>query len=199
MAKFKPSEMDFFKFDFRQIPPKAGRLLIAQPSLTDPFFKRTVIYLVEHDDEGSMGFILNRKLAMSLNDLLNNFPNVEANVSVGGPVGSDTVNFIHTFGSTIPNTLDLGNGLYLNGDIDAVKALAIAGRLTRENFRIFIGYSGWGKDQLKREIDEDSWVVANFDSQLMAKGAYDSWYFAVQQLGSRFKAWTLYPENPALN
>lgn len=199
MASFKPSEMDFFKFDFRQIPLKAGRLLIAQPSLADPFFKRTVIYLAEHDSEGSMGFILNRKLAISLSDLLNNFPNVEANVSVGGPVGSDTVNFIHTFGNTIPNALDLGNGLYLNGDIDAVKALAIAGRLNHENFRIFIGYSGWGKGQLKKEIDEDSWVVANFDQQLMVKGAYDSWYFAVQQLGSRFRAWTLYPENPALN
>ncbi len=142
-------------------------MLIAQPSLTDPFFKRTVIYLVEHDDEGSMGFILNRKLAMSLNDLLNNFPNVEANVSVGGPVGSDTVNFIHTFGSTIPNTLDLGNGLYLNA-ILTLLGLGHCGRLTGK----ISGYSSvlrMGKDQLKREIGEDSWVVANFDSQLWRK------------------------------
>lgn len=62
MAKGKELDINLFDIKFKQIPPKAGRVLIAQPSLNDPFFKRTVIYLVEHDANGCMGFIVNRKI-----------------------------------------------------------------------------------------------------------------------------------------
>lgn len=199
MGSYKELGIDFFKFAFEQIPPRLGRLLIAQPELTDPFFKRTVIFLIEHNSNGSMGFILNRQLSLNLNDIIVGFPNIEANISVGGPVSPETINFLHTFGDVVPNSVHVCNGIYLNGDIDAIKGLAVASKLTKDNFRIFIGYAGWGQDQLSREMDEDSWVVTNFDPLLVLGGKYDSWYFSVQQLGNRFKPWTIYPENPSLN
>ena len=199
MATSKELGFDFFKFNFEQIPPKGGRLLIAQPELSDPFFKRTVIFLIDHDKNGSMGFIINRQLNLSLGDIISGFPDIDVNISVGGPVSSETINFLHTFGDVVPNSINVGNGLYLNGDIDAIKGLAIAGKLNKDNFRVFIGYAGWGARQLNKELKEDSWVVANLDSAQMMKGLYDNWYFTVQQLGKRFKAWTIYPENPSLN
>lgn len=191
--------IDYFNFDFKQLPLKPGRLLISQPSLLDPLFKRTVIYLVEHDENGSMGFVINRQLNINTSDLIGDFPDIPLNISVGGPVSADLISYIHTLGDIIPNSFDLGNGLYMNGDIEAVKGLAQTGRLTRSNFRLFIGYAGWGPGQLEKELEQSSWVVAGFDPFQVVKGTYDSWYFAVQQLGKRFKAWTLYPENPALN
>jgi len=199
MAKGKEIDINLFDIKFKQIPPKSGRVLIAQPSLNDPFFKRTVIYLVEHDANGCMGFIVNRKLNISLSDILVDFPDVDVNVSVGGPVSPETINFLHTFGDLIPNTYPLGNGIYMNGDINALKTLAIAGKVNAKNLRIFIGYSGWGPKQLENEIKEKSWVVANFPPADVMKGVYDNWYFAVQQLGEKFKVWTIYPENPSLN
>ncbi len=199
MSASKDLGFDFFKFSFEQIPPKGGRLLIAQPELTDPFFKRTVIFLIDHDKSGSMGFIINRQLNLSLSDIVSGFPDLDVNISVGGPVSSETINFLHTFGDVVPNAVPVGNGIYLNGDIDAIKGLAIANKLTKDNFRVFIGYAGWGAKQLSKELKEDSWVVANLDSVQMMKGLYDNWYFTVQQLGKKFKAWTIYPENPSLN
>lgn len=198
-ASRKNIDIDFFKFNIEQIPVKGGRLLLAQPTLVDPFFKRSVVLIVETDEKGAMGFILNRHLKIGLDELLPNFPSVDVIVSVGGPVGSEEVNFIHTLGNSIPNSYDLGNGLYMNGDVEALKSLAIAGKINNQNFRVFVGYSGWGEGQLQKEIEENSWVVAAFDSKLVVQGVYDNWYFAVQQLGNRFKAWSLYPENPALN
>lgn len=199
MAKGKEIDINLFDIKFKQIPPKSGRVLIAQPSLNDPFFKRTVIYLVEHDANGCMGFIVNRKLNISLSDILVDFPDVDVNVSVGGPVSPETINFLHTFGDLIPNSYPLGNGIYMNGDINALKSLAIASKVNAKNLRIFIGYSGWGPKQLENEIKEKSWVVANFAPADVMKGVYDNWYFAVQQLGEKFKVWTIYPENPSLN
>lgn len=199
MAKGKEIDINLFDIKFKQIPPKAGRVLIAQPSLNDPFFKRTVIYLIEHDPNGSMGFIVNRKLNISLSDILPDFPDVDVNVSVGGPVSPETINFLHTFGHKIPNTYPLGNGIFMNGDIEALKSLALSGQVNAKNLRIFIGYSGWGPKQLENEIKEDSWVVANFPQLDVIRGIYDNWYFAVQQLGDKFKVWTIYPENPTLN
>ncbi|MGE0077237.1 MAG: YqgE/AlgH family protein [Bacteroidales bacterium] len=190
---------DFFKFNFEHISPKGGRLLIAQPELADPFFKRAVIFLIDHDKNGSMGFIINRQLNLNVSDIIVGFPDVDVNISVGGPVSSETINFLHTFGDSVPNSVNIGNGIYLNGDIEAIKGLAMANKLSKSNFRVFIGYSGWGAKQLSKEIKEDSWVVANFDPKQVMKGVYDNWYFAVQQLGKQFKPWTIYPENPSLN
>jgi putative transcriptional regulator len=199
MASSKELGFDFFKFNFEQIPPKGGRLLIAQPELSDPLFKRSVIFLIDHDKNGSMGLIINRQINLSLSDILVGFPDIDVNISVGGPVSPETINFLHTFGDVVPNSMPVGNGIYLNGDIEAIKGLAIVNKLNKSNFRVFIGYSGWGAKQLSRELKEESWIVANLDPKQIMNGLYDNWYFTVQQLGKKFKSWTIYPENPSLN
>jgi putative transcriptional regulator len=65
---------------------KSGQLLVAEPFMLDPYFRRAVILLCEHHDEGSVGFILNKKTDMKVNDLINTFPTFDAEVFYGGPV-----------------------------------------------------------------------------------------------------------------
>lgn len=190
---------DYFKVDFKQIPPMAGRVLIAQPSLEDTIFRKTVIFLAEHNPQGVLGFILNRQVAVEFQGAVGELPLESANISVGGPVSSGSINFLHTLGDIIPGSHEVGGGVFMNGDFEVVRTLARAGKINRENFRVFVGYSGWDYSQLAKEIDENSWVVADYDPMHVMQGVYDSWFAAVQQLGTKFKSWTIVPDSPSYN
>src|SRR5574343_397479 len=95
--------------------PKKGHLLIAEPSiLGDVSFNRSVILLAEHNDEGSIGFILNKPLNYSINDLI---PEIDAAFKIynGGPVEQDNLYFIHNIPEIIPNSIEISNGIYWRG------------------------------------------------------------------------------------
>ena len=100
--------------------PEKGNLLIAEPSILGDFsFNRSVILLADHSEEGSIGFILNKPLEYTLNDLI---PEVSAeyNVYNGGPVEQDNLYFIHTSPDIIPNSIEISNGIYWGGDFSTV-------------------------------------------------------------------------------
>lgn len=195
----KEFNIDFFKVRFDRIAPMQGRVLIAEPALIDQYFKRSVVYLVEHNAKGTVGFVLNRMLDFHLPELMPDFPDLDTKISIGGPVNPSSIHFIHTLGDIIPDTVEVGNGIFWGGDFKYLKKLIIAGKVPPRKIRFFIGYSGWGEKQLEREIKEESWVVANLDPILVMTGSDSLWSKAVQQLGTKFKPWTLYPENPSLN
>jgi putative transcriptional regulator len=91
-----------------------GHLLIAEPSIIgDLSFNRSVILLADHNKEGSVGFILNKRLAYSLNDLV---PEIESDLKIynGGPVEQDNLYFIHNIPELIPNSIEISNGIFLN-------------------------------------------------------------------------------------
>src|SRR5436190_15983515 len=81
-----------------QHKPGRGRLLVSEPYLPDPYFRRTVVLLCEHNEEGSFGFVLNRHMDMAVNDLMENMPPIGARVSIGGPVQSGNLYYLHTLG-----------------------------------------------------------------------------------------------------
>ena len=96
--------------------PKKGHLLIAEPSiLGDVSFNRSVVLLAEHNDEGSIGFILNKPLSYTINDLI---PEIDASFKIynGGPVEQDNLYFIHNIPEVIPNSVEISNGIYWGGD-----------------------------------------------------------------------------------
>ena len=80
---------------YNKLQPESGRFLISEPFLADPNFKRTVILLTEHGEEGSVGFVLNRPTKLTINNVLEDFPDFDAPLHVGGPVQQDTLHFIH--------------------------------------------------------------------------------------------------------
>jgi len=190
---------DFFKVNYEKITPKEGRVLIAEPGLIDLNFKRSVVFLAEHNENGTIGFVLNRILNYNLTDLLPDFPDFKAQISLGGPVSPQSIHFIHTLGDIIPETTHVVDNIYWGGSFDSLKSLMIAKKISSKQILFFVGYSGWGKDQLEREITEGSWVVSSLNPIQIFGGGEDLWISTVRQLGKNFKPWTLYPEDPSMN
>lgn len=108
--------------------PSTGTLLIAEPFLKDPNFMRTVILLCEHQDEGSFGFVLNRELGSTLEDLLPDLTRLHIPVYYGGPVQPDTLHFLHAYPEGISGGLEVSEGVYW-GDFNQAMELLESGDL----------------------------------------------------------------------
>jgi putative transcriptional regulator len=181
------------------ILPSKGCLLVSEPFLADPHFERGVILLCEHSLEyGSFGFVLNRPTNLVVGDVveMSNFNEI---LYVGGPVEHHTLHFIHTL-SEIPNAILLKNGVYWGGDFDYVKSLAITDKLNPANSRFFVGYSGWGHEQLTQEIAAKSWVVTEMNLKNIFKSETNHlWRDILKNMGGKYKIFANYPKNPRHN
>ncbi|MEJ2585812.1 MAG: YqgE/AlgH family protein [Robiginitalea sp.] len=183
------------------LKPKKGKLLIAEPSLTgDVSFNRSVVLLAEHNDEGSVGFILNKPLNYSMNDLVEE---IEAPFPVynGGPVEQDNLYFIHKVPDLIPHSVEISDGIYWGGDFEVTVMLVNSGKIGQNEIRFFLGYSGWASLQLDQELDSKSWiVVANkYESDIIQQPANSFWRDKMMELGGQYLLWSNAPENPSLN
>jgi len=182
-----------------QIPEK-GCVLLSEPFLSDPFFKRTVILLCEHNEEGSFGFVLNNYIDVSLEEVIDQFPKWENVISIGGPVKNGNLFYLHSLGDLIPNSAKVMEGLYFGGDFDAVKASMISGEITEKQIRFFIGYSGWSAQQLEEEIKQQSWYITHVSSKvIMNTGDKDLWKSIMKKFGPKGKMIANLPEDPELN
>jgi putative transcriptional regulator len=183
------------------LKPKKGKLLIAEPSLTgDVSFNRSVVLLAEHNDEGSVGFILNKPLNYSMNDLVDEIE-IPFPVYNGGPVEQDNLYFIHKVPDLIPNSVEISDGIYWGGDFEITVTLVNSGKIGQKDIRFFLGYSGWASLQLDQELDSKSWiVVANeYESDIIQQPANSFWRDKMMELGGQYLLWSNAPENPSLN
>jgi putative transcriptional regulator len=183
------------------ISAAAGRLLISEPFMMDPNFKRAVILLTEYSDEGAMGFILNHPSEFLLGDILPDVTYSEMPVFIGGPVANNTLHFIHCCPEKIAGGIEIGEGIFWGGDFEIVKELISHYRLTGNDIRFFTGYSGWTPKQLDDEIKEDSWIVANRLNKetIFSQNEENLWREVVISLGQRYAHIANFPENPSLN
>jgi putative transcriptional regulator len=135
-----------------------GQLLVAGPGLVDPNFRRTVILVGEHGDQGAMGVILNRPSPVSVSDAvppLAGLADDEDLVYVGGPVQPQAIVVLGDFGEPDEAaTLVLGSIGFLPAEIESADDVASISRA-----RVFAGYAGWAPGQLEGEIEEESWIV----------------------------------------
>lgn len=190
---------NFFKVDHTRIEPAEGRVLVSDPSLSDFYFSRSVVLLTEHNEKGSIGFVINKPVQASLNELLDGFPHFQANISVGGPVNPNSVHYIHTLGPVISGSVHLFDNLFWGGDFDEIKSLIRNGQVQPLQIKFFFGYSGWAADQLKAEMATDSWVVTTLNTAEIMEPGHRLWNNTVEKLGDDFKVWLNYPENPSMN
>lgn len=178
-----------------------GCLLIAEPSiLGDVSFNRSVVLLAEHNDEGSVGFIINKPLPYSLNDLI---PDIEVEFTIynGGPVEQDNLYFVHNIPELIPNSVEISNGIFWGGDYETTKNLLNQGKIEKDSIRFFLGYSGWESQQLESEMQSNSWILTNniYKKNLFKKPAVSFWKDQLEVLGGDYLLWANAPENPMLN
>lgn len=191
---------DYFKIESNHVLPSRGKILISEPFLRDSMFGRSVVLLVDHTKEGSMGLIMNKLLPMKLNDVVDEFKYLEdIPLYKGGPMGTDTLFYLHTL-KNVDGALALGGGMYLNGDFNEIKRYILQGNRIEGNIRFFLGYSGWQDGQLDQEIDENTWMIGKGDpTTLMIDEIKNMWKKALGNLGGKYEAWSRFPIIPSLN
>jgi len=181
-----------------------GTLLLAAPSLLDPNFMHTVVLLVQHDDDGAFGFVINRVTDATLGDLLPDHPELgESPLKVhgGGPVGLDTLQVLHRAPRELEGGAPLGAGLFLGVGIDELAGYLAEAREPLRQVRLFVGYSGWGAGQLDDELANGSWIPRALDPKIVfSDGPSEAiWRHALRTMGESGAGLASQPPDPKWN
>jgi putative transcriptional regulator len=182
------------------IEPAAGILLIADPFLKDPNFMRTVVFMCEHEKEGSFGFVLNKLVDHTLGQLLSNFEGCSLPVYYGGPVQMDTIHFIHQYPDEVPGGVEVMKGVFWGGDFEILSTLIKNNNVELDKIRFFIGYSGWSGGQLDNELNEKTWLTVAATRKLVFSTDPDNvWKDSLKHLGGDYEMMANFPIDPQLN
>jgi putative transcriptional regulator len=182
------------------LAPGTGILLIADPFLKDPNFARTVVFLCEHQEEGSFGFVLNRLFDTTLDELIPDLAGHKIPVYFGGPVQLDTIHFLHQYPDLIPGSFEVSPGIYWGGEFEAVMELIKNETIDINKIRFYIGYSGWGVGQLDGELKEKSWITLKANRKLIFHRQMELiWKDSLRELGGDYEMMINFPIDPQLN
>lgn len=192
---------DIFKIETNHVVPVRGKVLISEPFLCDKMFGRSVVLLIDHTSEGTMGLVLNKPFPLSLSDIFHDIAGGR-NIPIywGGPLGADTIFYLHTI-EGIPGAFLVGKGLYVNGDFNAVRDYINRTPSVEGTVRFFMGYSGWESGQLEQEIEENTWIVGRETtaSLMDEKASVGLWQKSLSKLGGKYAVWSRFPQIPTLN
>lgn len=152
--------------------------LIAMPHMADPHFAQTVTYLVEHNEQGAMGLVINRPSGLNLADVMEQLrpddtpPALCQSLAIlsGGPVQTDRGFVLHPSGHSYQATLELGE-LALSTSQDAL--FAIADGQGPDQHLITLGYAGWEAGQLEQELTDNAWLTCPADSEILFTTPFD--------------------------
>ena len=189
---------DLLNITYNNIRPQKGKVLISQPFMWDGCFRRSVVLLNDYSENGAVGFVLNKPLLLTLSNLMDDFSAPESQLSVGGPVATNTLHYLHTF-RNIPNAIEIVNGIYWGGNIETIRQMLSISVMKPEDIRFFLGYSGWSAGQLDEELKINSWLVGDIRPGKIIHPPRDLWQESVKSMGESYQHWTTFPENPGLN
>jgi len=175
-----------------------GQLLIAGPGLIDPNFRRTVVLVGEHSEEGALGVILNRASESTVDEAVPELSTLVAGlgaIHVGGPVQPSAIVVLAEFSQPDrAGSLVLGSVGFLPSEVDPDEL----GELRRA--RVFAGYAGWGPGQLDGELDEGSWIVEPaLPDDVFTADPDELWSDVLRRKGGPFGVLALMPPDPSLN
>lgn len=193
-------ELDMFAILPEDKIPGKGKILISEPFLPDTFFNRSIVYLTDHTPQGSVGFILNKKLDLQASAAIEGFEGWNENLSMGGPVAPDTLHYLHNLGNLIPNSIPVEGNIFWGGDIESIKELIKTKQIKQSQIRFFLGYSGWSAGQLERELKENSWVIAKVNSEVVLNNrGNDIWKKVLRSFNNKYRMWAEFPDSPEMN
>ena len=178
-----------------------GKILIAEPSIIgDISFNRSIILIVEHGNDGSIGFILNKPMNLNISDLI---PEIKSNLKIynGGPVQQDNLYFVHKISDLIPESIMISDGLYWSGNFEHVIKLIKKGEINQNDIRFFLGYSGWDSSQLNEELNSNTWILSenNHNKNIIKVVDENFWKNKMLDLGGEYILWSNAPEHPSFN
>ena len=174
-----------------------GKLLVSSPSLLDPNFRKTVVLIAHHDEEGALGLVLSRPsdvAAVEAVPVLDGLPGADDPVFVGGPVQPEAFMVLAEFEDVDEAAAPIIDGLGF------IPAHAEPSDLAIKRLRLFAGYSGWGSGQLEDELEEDSWIVVDAAAEdAFADDPDVLWRTVLQRKGGPFSLMENMPFDPGLN
>ncbi|QKW06787.1 YqgE/AlgH family protein [Streptomyces sp. NA04227] len=188
-----------------EVSSLTGRLLVASPALADPNFDRAVVLLLDHDEEGSLGVVLNRPTPVDVDDILQGWGALAGAPPVvfqGGPVSLDSALGV---GVVPGDGADEGRVLgwrRVHGAIGLVDLEAPPELLASElgSLRIFAGYSGWGPGQLEDELTEGAWYVVESEPGDVSSPAPERlWREVLRRQRGELAMVATYPDDPSMN
>ena len=178
-----------------------GKILISNFTLlNDEQFNKSIVLIVKDDSEATLGFIINKKTHYLLSDLNERSKGVDIPIYDGGPVGMDTIHFIHKKNNLIKKSKKITNDLYWGTDFKSVTQLLKKNKINKKDVKFFLGFSGWGQNQLHDELNENSWLISsNFISNDILNTSRSFWKNMINNFGEYYKIWSNSPDNPSLN
>jgi putative transcriptional regulator len=178
-----------------------GTVLLAQPFMEDSNFGRAAVLITDHHEtEGTVGFILNKRLNTKINTLIDDFPEIDAEVYVGGPVAHDTLHYIHDRGDILDNSIPVIDGVYWGGDYEKLKFLIESKLIESHNVKFFLGYSGWSAGQLDDELEYGSWMITQMDANYaFKKRSGELWKMITRNKGGHYTVIAEMPKSNLLN
>ncbi len=184
-----------------EVSSLTGRLLVATPALADPNFDRAVVLLLDHDEEGSLGVVLNRPTPVDVGDILESWGGLAGDPGVvfqGGPVSLDSALGL----AVIPGDEGPLGWRRVHGAIGLVDLETPPELLARAlgSLRIFAGYAGWGPGQLENELTEGAWyVVESEPGDVSSPRPERLWRAVLRRQRSELAMVATYPDDPSLN
>jgi putative transcriptional regulator len=174
-------------------------LLIASPSMDDPYFARTVTYICEHNEHGAMGLVINQPVGMKLKELVEQVDDkaevidekAEDIILAGGPVSQDRGFILHTTQPGWISSLTMTPEVMVTTSKDIISSLG--NKEAPQKSLIMLGYAGWTAGQLEEEIQTNSWLMVEADTEILFDTPiHKKWETAVQRLG--IDVWQLGPD-----
>jgi len=177
-----------------------GRLLVAMPALDDPNFARAVVFLIDHDEEGALGVVLNRASDVPVDDAVDTFGDLVSHPGVlfgGGPVEPTALVAIgRSRRSAARSDTTIVDGIQL---VDLDEDPVLAG-VELEQVRLFAGYAGWAPGQLEQELWHGAWVVIDAEpADVFTATPETLWADVLARQAGPLRLLASYPEDPALN
>lgn len=179
-------------------------LLLAMPQVLDPFFHKSVVLLLHHQEEGSLGFIVNRPTGVRVEEILDDLeiPWLGDNAAMaffGGPVEPQTGTLIYRIGEESPEDRhEVFPGVALTQHVSDLENLA---ENPPNHFRLLLGYAGWGDGQLEKEIRRNDWLLAPVRGGLLFDNEPEEvWRKALESVGidpAQLPSWTAGEESEA--
>lgn len=178
----------------------AGKILIAEPFLKDPNFKRAVVLICDNSSEGSIGFVINNEFEHTLSEIIPNLTDASWPLYLGGPVETDSLHFLHRIPSLIDDSKEVAEGVYWSQDFNTIITLIKEGKVKQADIRFYLGYSGWSEGQLEMEIKEKTWIIATGEARMVFTDTPEkTWKNVLKEMGGEFSFLANSPMDPQLN
>jgi putative transcriptional regulator len=196
----KNGKDNFFNLKQKNKKLKVGSILISEPMLEDYYFRRAVILILDCDDNGAMGVVLNKPIFIDINEVISGLSSKPFPLFSGGPVEIDRVFFLHQLSDVISESELIIDKVFWSGKQEDFAQYLGTTDYDESKIKAFIGYSGWESGQLEKEIKEGRWVIIDGDSKSIFQEDVNSlWMDMVKSLGEDYHVWLNFPSNPLLN